>query len=100
MKKVLMTALILASVICSNAQSTVFKPFKVDLAFGYAVPGGSGSKGGVLFAIEPKYAINDIIALGLRMEAAVMARATTDASGQEFTGDVKASGSYLATADY
>jgi outer membrane protein W len=100
MKKVLMTALILASVICSNAQSTVFKPFKVDLAFGYAVPGGSGSKGGVLFAIEPKYAINDNIALGLRMEAAVMARATTDASGQEFTGDVKASGSYLATADY
>jgi len=100
MKKVLMTALILASVISSNAQSTVFKPFKVDLALGYAMPGGSGSKGGVLFAVEPKYAVNDNIALGLRMEAAVMARAVTNSTGDEFTGDVKASGSYLLTADY
>ena len=38
MKKVLMTALILGSVILSQAQSTVFKPFKVDLALGYAMP--------------------------------------------------------------
>lgn len=100
MKKVFMTAMILGSIIVSHAQSTVFKPFKVDLSMGYAVPGGSGSKGGVLFAIEPKYAVNNNLALGLRIEGAVMARATTDASGQTVSGDVKASGSYLATADY
>ena len=32
------------------------KPFKIDVSFGYAIPGGSGAKGGVLFAVEPKYA--------------------------------------------
>ena len=100
MKKVLLSALILGSAVVSNAQSTVFKPFKVDLALGYAMPGGSGAKGGILFAVEPKYAINDNIALGLRMEGAVMARAAVSPNGQEASGDVKASGSYLATGDY
>lgn len=94
----------LACVIVSllgNAQSTVYKPFKVDLAFGYAVPGGKGAKGGVLFAIEPKYAINDNITAGLRMEGAVMAQAQMDQStGEVKSGSVKANGSYLATGDY
>jgi hypothetical protein len=99
MKKVLFCASLLCAAILGNAQSTVFKPFKVDFATGYAIPGGSGSKGGVLFAIEPKYALNDNITVGIRFEGAVMARATT-VNGQEFTGDVKASGSYLATGDY
>ena len=91
---------LMAGTYFANAQSTAFKPFKVDIATGYAVPSGKGSKGGVVFAIEPKYAINDNITLGLRMEAAVTARGYVSADGQEFSGDVKASGSYLATGDY
>jgi hypothetical protein len=94
----------LACVIISflgNAQSTVFKPFKVDLAFGYAVPGGKGAKGGMLFAIEPKYAITDNITAGLRMEGAVMAQAQMDqATGEVKSGSVKANASYAATGDY
>lgn len=100
MKKIVLGALILGSAFISSAQSTVFKPFKVDLALGYAMPGGSGSKAGVLFAVEPKYAINDNIALGLRMEAAVMARANVNSANDQFDADVKASGSYVATGDY
>ena len=96
MKKVLMTALILGSVILSQAQSTVFKPFKVDLALGYAMPSGSGSKAGVLFVVEPKYAVNNNIAMGLRFEGAVMARAAISEANNEFTADVKASGSYVS----
>ena len=95
-----MTALILGSVILSQAQSTVFKPFKVDLALGYAMPSGSGSKAGVLFAVEPKYAVNNNIAMGLRFEGAVMARAAISEANNEFTADVKASGSYVLTGDY
>jgi hypothetical protein len=85
----------------SGAQDgTAFKPFKVDIALGYASPsGGGGAKGGALFAIEPKYAINDKITLGLRMEAALMVRAN-GIDEDDLSGDVKASGSYLATADY
>jgi len=78
-----------------------FKPFKVDVSAGYAIPGGSGSKGGVLFAVEPKYAVINNLAVGLRMEAAVVARFSGyDQDGNPQDVSVKASGSYLATADY
>lgn len=77
------------------------KPFKVDLSLGYAIPGGSGAKGGVLFAVEPKYAVVSNISVGLRMEAAVVARFSGyDAEGYPNNASVKAAGSYLATGDY
>jgi outer membrane protein W len=101
MKKLLMSALAIGAAVCVQAQETTFKPFKVDLALGYAIPGGSGSKGGVIIALEPKYAINDNLTFGLRMETAVMARVNTDINSTAYgEGDVKGSGSYLATADY
>lgn len=100
MKKVILSILFLTIVVLGYSQSTTFKPFKVDFAIGYAVPGGSGAKAGVLFAIEPKYAVTDNISLGLRFEGAVVARATKDANGDYVSGDVKAAGSYLLTGDY
>jgi len=100
MKKIcLLASLALASFISANAQDD-FKPFKVDLSVGYAIPGGSGSKSGVLFAFEPKYAVNQLVTVGLRMEAAVVARGYNgfDADGGDI--DVKASGSYVLTGDH
>lgn len=95
-----MTALTIGSFVFANAQTEqTFKPFKVDLALGYAVPAGSGSKGGALFAVEPKYALNDNLTLGLRMEAALTVQGTV-VSGEMNDGSVKVSSSYLATADY
>jgi len=82
-----------------NSGERIFKKFKVDVSLGYAVPQesqGAGSKAGVLFAIEPKFALMDQLAVGLRMEGAVMAR--IDQAGQ--TGNAKANFSYLATGDY
>lgn len=99
MKKLSCTFLLLFAVILANAQEQVFKPFKVDIAAGYAIPGGKGSKAGAVFAIEPKYAVNDNISLGLRLELAATARGYVE-NGQAFSGDVKASASYLATGDY
>ena len=101
MKKILFFTLILGvSVLAANAQEAMtFKPFKFDIAAGYAIPGGSGAKGGVIFAFEPKYALNDNITLGLRLEGAVTARVAT-VNGEEVTGDAKASASYLLTGDY
>lgn len=101
MKKISFVLLFVACALLGNAQSTVFKPFKVDLALGYAMPSGKGAKGGVLFAIEPKYAITDNITAGLRMEGAVMAQAQLDqTTGDLKSGSVKANASYLATGDY
>src|SRR5436305_11519596 len=96
MRKLIFALAFIAIAVGVNAQSKAYKPFKVDFATGYAIPGGSGAKGGVLFAIEPKYSINDNLTFGLRFEAAVMARASNDLE----TAEVKASGSYLATGDY
>lgn len=77
------------------------KPFKVDLSLGYAIPGGSGAKGGILFAVEPKYAVMSNLSVGLRMEAAVVARFSGyDAEGSPNNASVKAAASYLATGDY
>lgn len=83
------------------AQESDLKAFKVDVSFGYAIPGGTGTKGGVIFVIEPKYSVMSNLALGLRLEAAVVARFNGyDVNGDPVDASVKASGSYLATADY
>ncbi|MDF2190693.1 hypothetical protein [Paraflavitalea sp. CAU 1676] len=101
MKKFALSLLLLAIVAIGNAQlQSPFKPFKVDLSLGYAIPGGTGAKGGVLFALEPKYEVIPNLSVGLRMEGAVMARGTVDADGNAADVDVKAAGSYLLTGDY
>ena len=77
------------------------KPFKVDLSVGYAIPGGEGTKGGVLFALEPKYAVIPNLSVGLRMEAAIIAKFNGyDEDGNAMDTKVKGAGSYLATGDY
>jgi outer membrane protein X len=98
MKKLLILSMTVLTISFANAQ--VFNPFKVDFAFGGAIPGGGGAKGGVLFALEPKFAPMPQIAVGLRLEAAVMARAFESADGSSVSGKVAASASYLATGDY
>ncbi|MEO6731222.1 MAG: hypothetical protein ABIN01_08390 [Ferruginibacter sp.] len=99
MKRVISVALLILSVQLSNAQDggdRVFKKFKTDVSLGYAIPEGSGTKGGVLFVIEPKFAIIDKLSVGLRMEAAGLAN--VDLAGE--TGTVRILSSYLATSDY
>lgn len=99
MKKILTGMLILLTVQFVNAQSedeNTFKKFKVDVSFGYAVPQGSGTKGGGLFVIEPKYAVVPEVSVGLRIEGAAMAN--IDASGS--AGKISVLQSYLGTGDY
>ena len=100
MKK-LLSVLAFVSIFCSsNAQENdrVFKPFRVDVNIGDAIPSGSGSSQGVSFGIEPKYALNDQMQIGLRMEAALMVRGVLDANAA--SGNVTGNGSYTATGDY
>lgn len=82
-----------------SATAQEYKPFKVNLSVGVAKPLSSGISGGVLFAIEPKYGLNDNLDLGLRLEWAVVARGVIS-SGNTVTGDVGAFGSYLLTGNY
>ena len=86
----------------SKGQDAVhLKPFKVDLSIGYAIPGGEGVKGGIVLAVEPKYAVIPNLAVGLRMEGAIIAKFSGyDENGIAMNTKVKAAGSYLATGDY
>lgn len=108
MKKTLQLMLLSAGLMLGSAamaqeeeSGRIFKPFKVDVSLGYALPMGSGtgSRGGALFVIEPKYAIVDQFALGLRLEGAAMARGVV-VNGDQFEGDVQVNGSYLITGDF
>jgi outer membrane protein X len=98
MKKTILAGILLLSLTVVKAQ--IFNPFKVDISAGYAVQSGQGSSGGALFAIEPKYAIIDRFAVGLRMEAAVTARGFVANDGSSASANVAASASYLLTYDY
>ena len=89
------------STIFAQDGERIFKRFKGDVSLGYAAPLGSESNGGVLFAMEPKFAIIDQLAVGLRIEGAVMAKFSgNDIYGNADVSDAKAAASYLATADY
>src|SRR5579871_1092871 len=99
MKKILTVGFLLIAM-THLVKAQTYNPFKVDFALGGAIPSGSGSKGGVLFAIEPKYAVMDQIAVGLRMEAAITARNAVASDGSSANTKIAASSSYVATGDY
>ena len=100
MKKICLLLCIATVVSLSAISQEDLKPFKFDLSLGYAIPGGKGAKGGLLFAAEPKFAVIPSLAVGLRMEVAVMARGTSNQEDYYSEYEVKASGSYVLTADY
>jgi outer membrane protein X len=82
-----------------SASGQTYKPFKVNVSLGYAQPLLPGISGGGLFALEPKYGINDHIDLGVRLEGALVARGVT-VNGATSTGEVNYLGSYLLTGNY
>src|SRR5262245_19361797 len=103
MKNVLAIFILTSAIsLSSKAQDAdQLKAFKVDLSVGYAIPGGEGAKGGIILALEPKYAVIPNIAVGLRMEGAIIAKFSGyDDEGNALNTKVKAAGSYLATGDY
>jgi hypothetical protein len=90
----LMVALALG-VNAAYAQSETFRAFKVEFSSGLSWATGKGGGGDVVLAMEPKYAINDKLTFGLRMELA--GRTYT---GKDRLGEEEFSGSYMATGDY
>ncbi|WP_165921901.1 outer membrane beta-barrel protein [Natronoflexus pectinivorans] len=88
---------ILVSVTSAFSQSELYKPFKVDVGFLYASPmGGDDVSGGIGFYIEPKYNYTDNIALGLKLEWAILG--SSDVEGMDVS--VSGIGTYQLTGDY
>jgi hypothetical protein len=87
------------STITAQDGERIFKRFKGDVSLGYAQRLGNEGSGGVLFAMEPKFAIIDQLSVGLRIEGAIMSRAISS-NNVYSDDDAVFSGSYVATADY
>jgi hypothetical protein len=103
MKKLsLCLAIAAIGILTSSAQDAQrkFKRFKGDVSLGYAAPLSSNADGGVLFALEPKFAVADQLSLGIRIEGAAMAKFTNYDNSYTNVDKAKVEASYVATADY
>jgi outer membrane protein X len=79
-----------------------FKPFKVDVSAGNTLTTGvSGAQAGLLFAVEPKYAVIPQLSVGLRLETAISVAGISSFDGYlQKNASVKAASSYMVTGDY
>ena len=93
------TVVLLVVLTAAAAVAQEYKAFRVGLGTGYALPGGDGAKGGVLFYMEPGYRVSDQILVNLRMEFAAMARGFEGAD-ESADFDVSTSGSYTLNGQY
>ena len=91
--------LLLFTLTAMTATAQEFKPFKLNLSTGYALPVGKGASGGLLLSVEPKYGLSDRIDLGLRYELGLLIKAYTlnDERGETA---LKGASSYLITGNY
>ncbi|MGB4775642.1 MAG: hypothetical protein WBP45_10740 [Daejeonella sp.] len=106
MKKYLLILALVAFTFPVQAQEqSIFKPFKVDLALG--IPGGKAIRpASIVIMVEPKYALMDQLAVGLRLQHALILNLPVtkegkikDANSKE-PSPVTFKSSYLATGDY
>ena len=107
MKRLLLTIITLTTFILNaRSQSENFKAFKVDLSLGYASPANAGSgsgssSGGISFTFHPHYRLSDQFAVGVRVDAALLAYATYDAIDNTVSDSQVASlTSYALTGEY
>jgi len=103
MKNTFKLIVFLAVISTATVQAQSFKPIRVGLGIGYASPAGEGTKAGILIYLEPSYRLSDAIAVGLKAEGAIMARAAVvTQNGQTTTakGSVSAAGSYTLNGQY
>ena len=102
MKRSILLLALLACTVMVKAQSTGYKPFKVDIALGYAIPtastGDGGTKAGVVFDVHPHYRLTDAFAVGVRFEGAALG--TEDKSEDDTHVNVSVLTSYCATGEY
>lgn len=92
------TVLLLVALTAAGAVAQEYKAFRVGVGLGYANASGKGAKGGLLWALEPGYRVNDQILANLRIEGAIVARGS--ATETEASLDVAALGSYTLNGQY
>jgi opacity protein-like surface antigen len=107
MKKSVLSALIVCGALSQafaqydQNYAREFKPFKVGVGIGYAVPGaGEGAGGGFLAYLEPAYRATDQVLVGLRLEGAFTARGVEGVNNNDVSGDASSIASYSLSTQY
>lgn len=78
-----------------------FKPFKVGVGIGYAVPGaGEGAGGGFIGYLEPAYRATDEVQVGLRLEGVALVRGVEGVNNRDVSGDASSIASYSLNTQY
>ena len=78
-----------------------FKPFKVGVGTGFAVPGtGEGAGGGFLLYLEPAYRATDQVLVGLRLEGAFIVRGIKGVANRDISGDATSIASYTLNSQF
>jgi outer membrane protein X len=99
-KTIFFYSLLFITVSNSLGQSVNYKAFKVDLGMLYAFPSDASFDGGAGFYLEPKYNLTDNVALGLRLETALLALNYIDPVDLSIHTVAASLSSYAATIDY
>jgi len=88
---------VLISAVAVKAQE--FKKFRLATGLGYAMPGGEGAGGGILYDIEPGYRVSDALCVSLRYEGAVVVRGLSE-DVATYNASAAAIGSYTLNGIY
>ena len=104
MKKILFVVVLFAAATRCYAQDDerMFKKFKGEVSLGYAAfPGNSDIKKGFIFALEPKFAVLDQLAIGGRFETTLLGKEVASVNGYD-EDDIKLKiyESFNVTADF
>lgn len=98
-KSMIVLSVLLVTASIGYAQD--FKPFKVGVGLGYAVPGaGEGAGAGLLMYLEPAYRATDFVSVGLRIESAAFARGVEGVGANDVKGDASSQVSYTLNGQY
>ena len=97
----LIAIFLLCATVRVNAQYE-FKPFRVDLGLGIAIPTAKSVGVGIPLILEPKYALPSLpqLSVGLKLELDNILRAAQNKSETKIAGQWQVIVSYLATGDY
>lgn len=98
MKKIYFAILFFGLINLTHAQEE--GKFRAGLDFGVGI--GSGSSGGILFAIEPKYNLKHNLNVGLRFQGATIIKDMyyVNRQNEDFDATIQASSSFMAVSDY
>ncbi|MGY6743939.1 MAG: hypothetical protein ACXIUQ_14465 [Cecembia sp.] len=99
MKKLLILAIAVFTVLSSHLYAQEEGKFRVGLDLGYTVPSSGG--GGLLFYLEPKYNIKDNMNIGFRLGGAGMVRDLVYFNNvDEVSATLSFNATYMLTFDY